>query len=40
VHGLVSLKIRHRCDKLIKEEDIIPTMYQSLNWMINVLEVD
>lgn len=40
VHGLVSLYIRRRCDKLIKEEDIIPTMYQSLNWMINVLEVD
>jgi AcrR family transcriptional regulator len=40
VHGLVSLKIRYRCDKLIKEEDIIPTMYQSLNWMINILEVN
>lgn len=40
VHGLVSLYIRHRCDKLIKEEDIIPTMYQSLNWMINILEVN
>lgn len=40
VHGLVSLYIRRRCDKLIKEEDIIPTMYQSLNWMINVLEVE
>ena len=40
VHGLVSLKIRYRCDKLIKKEDIIPTMYQSLNWMINILEVN
>jgi len=40
VHGLVSLYIRRRSDKLISKEEIIPTMHQSLNWMINVLEIE
>lgn len=39
VHGLVTLYIRKRCDKLISAEEIIPTMHRSLNWLINLLEV-
>lgn len=38
VHGLVSLVIRKRCEKLISEEEIIPTMYKALNWMMNTMD--
>lgn len=39
VHGLVSLAIRDRFEKLVSTENILPTMLQSLNWMINTLDV-
>ncbi len=38
VHGLVSLSIRQRFDKLVDEKDVIPTMYKSLNWLVNVID--
>ena len=38
VHGLVSLVIRKRYEKLVDEKDIIPTMYKSLNWLINSID--
>jgi AcrR family transcriptional regulator len=38
VHGLVSLAIRKRFAKLVDEEEVIPTMNKSLNWLINVLD--
>lgn len=39
VHGLVSLAIRKRFEKLLEEKDIIPTMNKSLNWMINTMDI-
>ncbi len=38
VHGLVSLAIRDRFEKLVSRDQIMPMMQQSLNWMMNVLE--
>lgn len=38
VHGLVSLAIRRRFEKLYDEKDVIPAMIKSLNWMMNVLD--
>lgn len=38
VHGLVSLAIRKRFAKLVAEDEVIPTMNKSLNWLINVLD--
>jgi len=40
VHGLVSLAIRKRFEKLLEEKDIIPTMNKSLNWMINTMDIN
>ena len=34
VHGLVSLAIRDRFDKLVPKESILPMMLQSLGWMM------
>ncbi|MDX2047780.1 MAG: TetR/AcrR family transcriptional regulator [Chitinophagaceae bacterium] len=39
VHGLVSIAIRGRFEKLVSTEHILPIMLQSLNWMINTLDV-
>jgi AcrR family transcriptional regulator len=40
VHGLVSLATRDRLDKLIPEkEKVLPAMMQSLNWLINSLDI-
>lgn len=38
VHGLVSLSIRQRFEKLIVAEEIVPTMQKSLTWMINAMD--
>ena len=37
-HGLVSLAIRNRFEKLIEAEHIIPTMNKSLNWLVNIMD--
>ena len=40
VHGLVSLAIRERMEKFVPQKEyILPVMMQSLNWLINVLDV-
>lgn len=39
VHGLVSLAIRKRFNKLLPEENVISTMHKSLNWIINIMDV-
>lgn len=38
VHGLVSLAIRQRFDKLVEEKNVEPTMQQALNWLLNTLD--
>lgn len=38
VHGLVTLAIRHRLDKLVDEEHVVPMMHQSLNWLLNTID--
>ncbi len=38
VHGLVSLAIRDRFEKLVPREQIIPMMMQSLNWLISTID--
>jgi AcrR family transcriptional regulator len=38
VHGLVSLAIRGRFQKLVSEEEMKPMMEQSLNWLLNVMD--
>lgn len=38
VHGMVSLYIRKRYDKLIAEEQIIPAMHNALNWMVSAVD--
>ncbi|MBN8854775.1 MAG: TetR family transcriptional regulator [Sphingobacteriales bacterium 50-39] len=40
VHGLVSLATRQRLEKLIPEkENVLPMIRQSLNWLINTLDI-
>src|SRR5882672_1118210 len=40
VHGLVSLATRERLEKLVpQKEQILPVMMQSLNWLVNTLDV-
>ena len=39
VHGLVSLAIRERFEKLVPAEHVKPMMHQSLNWIINTLDI-
>jgi len=40
VHGLVSLATRERLEKLVSEkENILPMITQSLNWLVNVLDI-
>ena len=38
VHGMVSLAIRDRFDKLVPREQIIPMMNKGLTWLINVID--
>jgi AcrR family transcriptional regulator len=38
VHGLVSLSIRSRFEKLVDPEDVVKTMYGSLNWMMGLFD--
>lgn len=38
VHGMVSLAIRNRFEKLVSKEQIVPMMTQSLNWLLNTLD--
>jgi AcrR family transcriptional regulator len=39
VHGLVSLAIRERFDKLVPKEHMVPMMLQSLNWIIDTVRL-
>lgn len=38
VHGMVSLAIRNRFDKLVAAEQIVPTMNKALTWLVNVMD--
>jgi AcrR family transcriptional regulator len=38
VHGLVSLAIRKRLDKLVSPEDMEQTMHDSLDWLLQTLK--
>jgi AcrR family transcriptional regulator len=38
VHGLVSLAIRKRFEKLVEEKQMLPMMQQALNWLLNTLD--
>lgn len=38
VHGLVSLYIRQRFDKLVPENQVYSMMEQSLNWLVNSID--
>lgn len=38
VHGLVSLAIRQRLDKLVPAEDVEKTMHESLNWLLKTMK--
>jgi len=39
VHGMVSLAIRNRFNKLVASEQIVPMMTKALTWLLNVLDV-
>ncbi len=38
VHGLVSLAIRKRLDKLVSPDDMEQTMHDSLDWLLQTLK--
>lgn len=38
VHGMVSLAIRNRFNKVVDAEQVLPSMYQALNWLINSMD--
>lgn len=38
VHGMVSLAIRRRFDKVVPVEQIVPMMNKGLTWFLNVLD--
>jgi AcrR family transcriptional regulator len=38
VHGLVSLAIRERLNKMVPKEHIIPVMHSSLNWLLGTID--
>jgi hypothetical protein len=38
VHGLVSLAIRQRLDKLVPAEDMEQTMHDSLDWLMKTMK--
>jgi AcrR family transcriptional regulator len=37
-HGMVSLAIRSRFDKIVTPEQMVPTMKKGLNWLLNTLD--
>jgi len=39
VHGLVSLAIRDRFEKLVPKEQVLPMIMQSLNWIFNTMDI-
>ena len=39
VHGLVSLAIRDRFNKLVPPEQVIPMMNKSLNWLLETVDM-
>lgn len=39
VHGLVSLSIRDRFNKLVPPEAVVPMMTQALNWLLETLDL-
>ncbi len=40
VHGLVSLAIRERLEKLIPQQELVlPAIMHTLNWLINMLDI-
>ncbi|HRH48545.1 MAG TPA: TetR/AcrR family transcriptional regulator [Panacibacter sp.] len=38
VHGLVSLAIRNRMNKLVPKENLVSTMHASLNWLLGTID--
>jgi AcrR family transcriptional regulator len=38
VHGMVSLHIRNRYDKVVTTEPVVPMMLKGLTWILNVLD--
>jgi len=38
VHGMVSLAIRDRFDKLVPRDQMVPMMKKGLTWLINVVD--
>ena len=38
VHGMVSLAIRNRFEKLVSPEQMVPMMTRALHWLMNVVE--
>jgi hypothetical protein len=38
VHGLVSLAIRQRLDKLVAAEEVENTMHESLDWLLKTMK--
>ena len=38
VHGLVSLAIRNRMNKLVPKENLVSTMHASLNWLLGIID--
>lgn len=40
VHGLVSLAIRNRFQKLVTPEEMVPMMIQSITWLLNIMDVE
>lgn len=38
VHGLVSLAIRDRMNKLVPKEKLVSTMHTSLNWLLGTID--
>ena len=39
VHGLVSLAIRDRFNKLVPPETVVPMMTQALNWLLETIDL-
>jgi len=39
VHGLVSLSIRDRFNKLVPPEAVVPMMNQALNWLLETIDL-
>jgi AcrR family transcriptional regulator len=39
VHGLVSLAIRDRFNKLVPPETVVPMMHQALNWLLDTIDL-